>query len=465
MHLKLPVNFNYGDTKEGWTEDDLKTLLNIRTKGEVQKILKNCFDSFEEVFLSDPRFSNLNVITLRQSSVLDKDVDSFVIKFYKREYEGICKYYIETGQYAGFICYKGLNIYISLSEKYNVSVLNHLLSYANNINIDSLPLPTSFQKTNSELDYLLCFLFIQKLEKASILGLPKQFVNRRERLNTIKGKIDFTNYIKTDLPFKGSISVNYRDRQEVQEIIDVIYYTLYLIKEKFSSHALFKVRSIFNELQARYSKVKPQSDTIFNAQNHSVLNNPMFQQFKAVLDLAELIIKNLSPDHNDNSYNQITGNLYNTSELFELYIERLLKNNLSEWVIEPQNEIQIYSNQFFKRKLKPDFVLHNYLLNKYIVLDAKFKTMNYSYYDVDREDIFQLHTYSYYFHHNLLFSGLVYPLQFTKDKIISTNILDSFDNHFGIFGVELNSSSTYESIKLSEEKLINQLNTLITINN
>src|SRR5690606_37857488 len=121
---------------------------------------------------------------------------------------------------------------------------------------------------------------------------------------------------------------------------------------------------------------------------------------------------------------EISGNLYNTSELFELYIERLLKINLSEWVLEPQKELRIYKDQFFGRKLKPDFVLHNYVLDKYIVLDAKFKTMNYNYFDVDREDIFQLHTYSYYFHNNLLFSGLVYPLQFTKQEIISTNILD-----------------------------------------
>lgn len=462
MQLTLPVNYNYGDAKLGWTEEELRTELNIRTKQELKQIIKNCFSSYEEIYLSDERFSNLNVVSLRQSNVLEKDEDAFVIRFYQRDYSGITKYFIETGQFAGFINYNGINIYISLSKKYNVQVLNHLLSYANNINVDNLPIPTNFNNNQSELDYLICFLFIQKLEKASILGLPKQYVSKNAELNTVKGKINFNQFIKKNVPFKGRISVQFRERNEVQEIIDVLYFALYLIKGKFSSQAVFKVRSVFNQLSIQYSKIKPSRSTIIQAKKHPVLNNPMFNQFKKVLDLAELIILNLSPDLNQSSGKEISGNLYNTSELFELYIERLLKINLSECVVEPQKEIRIYKDQFFGRKLKPDFVLHNYMLDKYIVLDAKFKTMNYSHYDVDREDIFQLHTYSYYFHNNLLFSGLVYPLQFTKQEIISTNILDRFENHFGVFGVELNSNSTYESIRQSEVKFVNQLNTLLT---
>lgn len=462
MHLTLPVNYNYGEHKNGWSKEELRKKFNEQGEVYNKKILEDCFDSFEEVFLSDERYSNLNVISLRDSLVLEEHKDSFVIRFYKRIVNGITLYFIETGQYAGFINFKGLIIYISLSEKYNSIVLNHLLSYVNNINIDNYPIPTIFNKNISELDYLLCFLFIQKLEKASVLGLPKYYTNKRERQPIIKGKIDFNNHIKKDIPFKGKICVNYRERKEVQEIVDVIYYTLYLIKEKFSSQALFKIRPIYNEVLSYYSKVKPQSYTIGKAKKHSVLTNPMFNQFKKVIEIGEIIIKNLSPNHNQFDKNEINGNLYNTSELFELYIERILVINLKNWKIEAQKEISIYKSQFYSRKLIPDFVLYNQNNDIYAVLDAKFKTMNYMYYDLDREDVFQLHTYSYYFHEKNVFSGLVYPLQFNniKDNFVS-NMLDKYPNQFGVLGIELNSSSTLETIKFSERKFIDQLNQLL----
>jgi len=249
----------------------------------------------------------------------------------------------------------------------------------------------------------------------------------------------------------------------VQEIIDVLFYTLYIIKNKYSSQSLFKVRNIYNELLSKYSKIKPKNDIILKAKNHAVLTNPLFVQFKKVLELGEVIIKNFGPDFNQESIEQISGNLYNTSELFELYIEKILKTNLRGWSLEAQKEISIYKNYFFGRKMIPDFVLHNIDQNKYAILDAKFKTMNYKYFDVDREDIFQLHTYSYYYHDKNVLSGLVYPLQEEVDaseKYIS-NTLDQYSNRFGIFGIELNKNSSIKSIKKSESNFINQMNYLL----
>ncbi|KYH05894.1 hypothetical protein A1704_12435 [Chryseobacterium cucumeris] len=463
MHITLPVNYNYRNDKIGWTDLEIKQFLKSNDSSFNKQMIKDCFDNFDEVYLSDSRFSNLNVISLRKSTNLDKDQDAFVIKFYKKKIGGETIYYIETGQYAGYINYKGFVINISLSERYNVSVLNHLLTYANNISLDSEAILTSYKTRTNELEYLLCFMFLQKLEKASILGLPKRFQNVNERLNTVRGKVEFNSFIKRDIPFQGKVSVHYRDRSDIQEIIDVLFYTLYIIKNKYSSNSLFKVRNVYNELLSKYSKIKPKSDTIFKAKSHPILANPLFVQFKKVLELAEVIIKSFSPDFNQESKKQISGNLYNTSELFELYIEKILKSSLKGWSLDAQKEISIYKNHFFSRKMIPDFILHNVNQDKYAILDAKFKTMNYNYLDVDREDIFQLHTYSYYYHDKNVLSGLVYPLQKEVDvsgKHIS-NTLDQYSNRFGIFGVELNKNSNVKSIKESESKFINQINELL----
>ncbi|MBD3906509.1 McrC family protein [Chryseobacterium muglaense] len=426
-------------------------------------MIKECFDNFEEVYLNDKRFSDLNVISLRKSDNVDKDLDAFVIKFYKKKIGNETIYYIETGQYAGYINHKGFVINISLSERYNVTVLNHLLTYANNISLDSENILTNYKARTNELEYLLCFMFLQKLEKASILGLPKRFQNVDEGLSTIRGKIDFNSFIKKDIPFQGKVSVHYRDRIDVQEIIDVLFFTLFIIKNKYSANSISKVRNVYNELLSKYSKIKPKSDTVFKAKNHPILANPLFVQFKKVLELAELIIRNFSPDFNQESKKQISGNLYNTSELFELYIEKILKSSLKGWNLDAQKEISIYKNHFFGRKMIPDFILHNVNRDKYAILDAKFKTMDYRHFDVDREDIFQLHTYSYYYHDKNVLSGLVYPLQKEVDvlgKHIS-NTLDQYSNKFGIFGVELNKNSSIKSIKESELYFIAQINDLL----
>lgn len=460
MQIALPINYNYGNSKHGYTKSELKDWVKSQNHPFEIKEIMRLFDFNEEVYLNDTKFENLNVISLRREKTELEREDAFVIRFYKNEIKGEDFYYIETGQFAGVFNYKGITIRISLSEKYNQLVLNHLLSYANNVSIDSKMLKTDYSKIDNELDYILSFLFLQLLEKSSIIGLPQSYKTIKENLPRLKGKINFSNYIKNDIPFKGKISSEYRARREIQEIIDVLYFSLYLIQKKYSSQSLFKVRAIYNELKSKYSKKKPSIDSIRIAKRHSVLSNPIYQQFKKVLELAELIILNLNPEFNSNKSNEISGNLYNTSELFEIYLEKILRNNLTGWQVIPQQKIKIYENQFFARNIIPDIVLHKE--NKTIVLDAKFKTMNHNYFDVDREDVFQLHTYSYYYKKSISLAALIYPLQnqVGNDRNISSKILDQHDGKFAILGVELNKESKRDSILNSEKNFINTINNL-----
>lgn len=464
MQLILPVNFNYGENK-GFTESELKNYC-IKHGGSFNKtIVKRCFESYEEIQLNQDRFSNLHIFSLRKQIIDPAVEDAFVIKFYKQNIGGEIRYFIETGQYAGYLYFKGLAIHISLSEKYNRTVLNHLLTYANNISIDSQDVHTHYSDCN-ELEYVLAFLFVQSLEKASFLGLPKEYKTIDDHLSKVRGKIDFNRYMQKDVPFKGKIAVQYRDRVEVQEIVDVLFYALYTIKKNISSAAISKVRNVYNELLYKYSKKKPHRDTILRAKNHPVLLNPIFKEFRKVIELAEIIIREFTPDFEKDKGSDISGSLYNTSELYELYIEKVLRIYMNDWLLEAQKEVRIYQSQFFKRKLKPDFVLFNADLNKYIILDAKFKTMNYNKYDLDREDLFQLHTYAYYYHQNIALAGLVYPLQSTIKNIGKGygKILDQFTANFGVLGVELNKDSTVESIKRSEYEFIDQINEMIIDN-
>ena len=117
----------------------------------------------------------------------------------------------------------------------------------------------------------------------------------------------------------------------------------------------------------------------------------------------------------------------------------------------------IYPGQFFKRQIIPDIILEKD--GNYMVFDAKYKLMrglkssvNYS--DLDRTDLFQIHSYIQYVQHclgNVVVGGLLYPISaqdidteswhsnnlfglegsnhipFIVDGIICTDIIGHFD--------------------------------------
>ena len=83
-------------------------------------------------------------------------------------------------------------------------------------------------------------------------------------------------------------------------------------------------------------------------------------------------------------------------------------------------EYKIYQGKFFERLIIPDIILtrtNGNGENEYMVFDAKYKRMRINKeskgYDVDRTDLFQIHTYIQFVEHHLghvVVGGLLYPL-------------------------------------------------------
>lgn len=95
--------------------------------------------------------------------------------------------------------------------------------------------------------------------------------------------------------------------------------------------------------------------------------------------------------------NQISGFLIDASELWEVYLEKLLAQHLPDWDICGQDIMPIYPGSFFARNFYPDLVLKKKGANEYAVFDAKFKRMTGRGGDVDQEDLHQIHTYASYY--------------------------------------------------------------------
>ena len=60
-------------------------------------------------------------------------------------------------------------------------------------------------KNQNDLDiskYIIYYMFVQNLEKAFLLGLPKGYKSIDHHEMKLKGKIDINRFIKYDIPFK-----------------------------------------------------------------------------------------------------------------------------------------------------------------------------------------------------------------------------------------------------------------------
>ena len=108
-----------------------------------------------------------------------------------------------------------------------------MLNFANDIFLDDVSITGKDSKNELDISkYIIYYMFVQNLEKAFLLGLPKSYRSIEHHEMKLKGKIDINKFIKYDIPFQGKISSVSREQKEIQEIIDVLYKAVKIIDKK-----------------------------------------------------------------------------------------------------------------------------------------------------------------------------------------------------------------------------------------
>lgn len=349
----------------------------------------------------------------------------------------IQQYYIKTGLYAGRITVD--DVTFDIKPDCNNSLYKRMLNFANHIYVDK---NTESGNKDKDSDFpVIKYLFLNSLQKVSVLGLPQEYSKRKYHDMNVHGGVDVQNYIKKDIPFTGRISSQKNERHYVQDIVDILYFALKACDNTLSSD-FQRLNLIKNELCASFSGKFPTAQTIKKAQSHRVLNNPMFADFKDTLQFAELVIhhENIIPN-SEESKSKMSGYLLDMASLWEVYLERLLLRNLREWRLSAQEELKLYNGCFFERSNYPDLVLRKKDdPSKVVVLDAKFKKMQFRNTDVDRGDLHQIHSYAGYYRENgdkIVLCGLIYPLSLEKPVNNEENLygLDKPKTLFVIDGI------------------------------
>ena len=340
---------------------------------------------------------------LKNSSDLDKDLK--ILETVNQK--------IKTGNVIGFLgCgQERLTISSRFSSKSDDYFLHYLLQKVLNINLTSLDVGLSYE---DRLYQLLIYLFPKYLEGALRKGHYKEYQRFFHNDSHIKGVVDVGNHLKKNLPFTGNVAYTTREFAFDNPIMQLIRHTIEYIKNQKSLG-----RSIIDSNRENITEIIRVTPSykladrakIIRLNQTKPLRHAYFREYRKLQELCLMI---LNREEHGLGYQEqkIHGILFDVAWLWEEYVYTLLPKDF----IHPRNKdktdgISVFSDR--ERKVFPDF----YHKELKIVLDAKYKKLELTEKGINREDLFQLISYSYILKAEQ--AGLVFP---SKEKVVVNEI-------------------------------------------
>lgn len=313
---------------------------------------------------------------------------------------------IKTGNVIGFLVYgqERLTISSRFSIKGDDYFLHYLLQKVLHINLTSLDVSLSRE---DKLYQLLMYLFPKYLQAALRKGFYKEYQRFSHNDSHVKGVIDVGNHLKKNLPFTGNIAYTTREFTYDNPLMQLIRHTIEYIKnQKSIGQGVLDSLLTSRENVAEIVRVTPSYKLadrakIIRGNKSKPLRHAYFNEYRKLQELCLMI---LNQEKNGLGYQEqkIHGILFDVSWLWEEYVYTLLPKDF----IHPRNKdktdgISVFSSQ--ERKVYPDF----YNRDLKIVLDAKYKKLEDTEKGINREDLFQLISYSYILKAEK--AGIVFP--------------------------------------------------------
>ena len=323
---------------------------------------------------------------------------------------------IKTGNVIGFLgCgQERLTISSRFSDESNDHFLHYLLNKVLHINLTSLDVALSRE---DKLYQLLMYLFPKYLQAAIRKGLYKEYHRFSHNDSNVKGVIDVRNHLKKNLPFTGNIAYTTREFTYDNPLMQLIRHTIeYIKKQKGIGQGVLDNLSTSRENVAEIVRVTPSYKLadrakIIRGNQSKPIRHAYFHEYRKLQELCLMI---LNQEKHGLGYQdqKIHGILFDVAWLWEEYVHTLLPKDF----IHPRNKEKLGGISVFsvgKRKVYPDF----YQEELKIVLDAKYKKLELTEKGINREDLFQLISYSYILEAEK--AGLVFP---SEDKVIDNEI-------------------------------------------
>ena len=329
---------------------------------------------------------------LKNSSDLERDQKIF--ETFNQE--------IKTGNVIGFLGYgqERLTIASRFSDESNDHFLHYLLQKVLNINLTSLDVGLS---PEDKLYQLLIYLFPKYLQAALRKGLYKEYQRFSHNDSHVKGVIDVGNHLKKNLPFMGNVAYTTREFTYDNPLMQLIRHTIEYIKIQKSFGALLDSNreNMAEIVRVTQSYKLADRAKIIRMNKTKSIRHAYFREYRKLQELC-LMILNREKHGLGYQEQKIHGILFDVAWLWEEYVHTLLPKGF----IHPRNKDKTNGISVFsvgKRKVYPDF----YDRERKIVLDAKYKKLEFTEKGINREDLFQLISYSYILKAEK--AGLIFP--------------------------------------------------------
>ena len=309
---------------------------------------------------------------------------------------------IKTGNVIGFLGYgqERLTISSRFSDESNDHFLHYLLQKVLNINLTSLDVGLS---PEDKLYQLLIYLFPKYLQAALRKGLYKEYQRFFHNDSHVKGVLDVGNHLRKNLPFMGNIAYTTREFTYDNPLMQLIRHTIEYIKNQKSFGVLLDSN---RENMTEITRVTPayklaDRAKIIRMNKIKLIRHAYFREYRKLQELCLMILSRekhgLGPQAQ-----RVHGILFDVAWLWEEYVYTLLPKGF----VHPRNKDKTDGISVFsvgKRKVYPDF----YDRERNTVLDAKYKKLEFTERGINREDLFQLISYSYILKAEK--AGLIFP--------------------------------------------------------
>ena len=309
---------------------------------------------------------------------------------------------IKTGNVIGFLGCDQERLMISsrFSDESDDYFLHYLLQKILNINLTSLDVGLS---PEDKLYQLLVYLFPKYLQAALRKGLYKEYQRFSHNDSHVKGAVDVGNHLKKNLPFTGNIAYTTREFTYDNPLMQLIRHTIEYIKnQKGFGVLLDSNRENMTEITRVTSSYKlADRPKIIRMNKIKPIRHAYFREYRKLQELCLMILSREKHGLGPQSQ-RVHGILFDVAWLWEEYVHSLLPKGF----IHPRNKDKTDGISVFsvgKRKVYPDF----YDRERKIVLDAKYKKLEFTEKGINREDLFQLISYSYILEAEK--AGLIFP--------------------------------------------------------
>lgn len=297
--------------------------------------------------------------------------------------------------YVGIISIENVTIEIipkiSLSndKKKDKEILLQMLSKCSKLPFD---IDNSINTNLAEYDFieLLAKFFVQKLQREINKGIYREYINKEENLNFIKGKLLLSSHIKRNHVNKVKAYCSYDEYSE-NNFLNLVFKTacnviLRKINDDEIKNNVKRAISCLSDVDLIYLDKNKLLKYEFNRQNN---------RFKESYELAKLILLNTSMENNlggDNAFSM----LFEMNTLYEEYIGNMVEgiwNNSYRRTKLQDNSKYLVKNLYTERgnfNLKPDMVLSDEKEDFEIIIDTKWKSAESN---VESADMYQMYAY------------------------------------------------------------------------